>query len=763
MKFKSITSRIVVSVIPIIAVSTLLFALITYIVTYRQTEALINEKITESVRLSRLSIQLELARNANITRSMALFAENANETMLASDRFTTYVRQSIESNENTVGGGIWFEPYKPFPDSYFFSAYAYQSGQETLVTRDYSDEVDYRTEIWYLDGKRSEGEIIWSDIYFDPIAQVAMITSTQPFFDEAGNMLGVTTADMALTQIEAIAGRISIGNTGAAFIVGRNGEFITFLDDSRGIANRIQEDDDPDLRALGQEIMAEDSGVAHLSWGGTAKIAYYDTLDEANWKLVVLTDETEAQYSTLNVLYIMIVPILGMALAVFSILRIARRLRDIVGKVNTFADRAASGELSQRIEILEYDEFGVMEDRLNRMILSMGDMSRRTEEMLRMAEAASQAKSEFLSRMSHEMRTPMNAILGMTQIAIQSDDLTKIHECLDKTEHASKHLLSLINDVLDLSAIEAGSLALHLEEFDLRATLDSICTMAEISAQEKDLIFNADIDPDLPGHVIGDALRFSQIAMNLLGNAVKFTPSGGQVSLAIQKGDETEDALCLVTSVSDTGIGISEENIGRLFQSFEQIDGGSARKFGGSGLGLSISRKLASLMGGTITIASIPGHGATFTFTAWVQKRPALLHADSPAAADETPPDLTGKTLLLAEDLEINREIVAVLLEATHADIVAAENGREAVDAFAKSPERFDLILMDIQMPLMDGLEATRMIRALDAGQTVPIIALTANAFASDIEKALNAGMNDHLAKPIEVRILYQKILTYLH
>jgi signal transduction histidine kinase/CheY-like chemotaxis protein len=378
------------------------------------------------------------------------------------------------------------------------------------------------------------------------------------------------------------------------------------------------------------------------------------------------------------------------------------------------------------------------------------------EVQTRAAENASRTKGEFLANMSHEIRTPINAVTGMTAIARSSHDLHRIYDCLDKIGVASRQLLGLINDILDMSKIEARKFELAHEPFALEAMARNAGSIIGVRTAEKKQRFTVEVAPDIPEVVIGDEMRLSQILINLLSNAVKFTPEGGEITLSLRRVGSREGKEEIEASVKDSGIGISPEQMARLFNAFVQADSGTAKRFGGTGLGLAISRSLAELMGGGITVESEIGKGSRFTVRALLEKGGReMLEAK---AAGKTPAefDFRGRRLLLAEDVAINREIVLALLEDTGALIDCAENGEEAVAMFRGDPEKYDLIYMDLQMPVMDGYEATRRIRALDTprAKTAPIIAMTANAFAEDVEKCKRAGMDAHIAKPIEVEAL---------
>ena len=381
------------------------------------------------------------------------------------------------------------------------------------------------------------------------------------------------------------------------------------------------------------------------------------------------------------------------------------------------------------------------------------------------AQAAAKAKSDFLSRMSHEMRTPMNAIIGMTKIAEDTEDTTRLKYCLSTIATSSKLLLGIINDVLDMAKIEAGKLDLENAPVNIGKMLETIDHIVRENMKKKKLEFNVVLQKDLHMDYTGDELRLSQVITNLLSNATKFTPEDGKITLKAEEVEQHEDFSTLHFSVSDTGIGMTKEQLSRLFTSFEQADGSITRRFGGTGLGLSISKNIVEKMGGVIWVEAEYGKGSTFNFNVKLERITPSAGSNQNLITDipKETPDLSGINILLVEDVEINREIFMALLEATRVNIDTAENGLIAVTKFRENPIKYDAIIMDIQMPTMDGYEATRIIRSLDLpkASSIPIIAMTANAFKEDIEHCLKIGMNDHLSKPIDEVAVIRKIMQY--
>jgi len=380
------------------------------------------------------------------------------------------------------------------------------------------------------------------------------------------------------------------------------------------------------------------------------------------------------------------------------------------------------------------------------------------------AETANKAKSAFLANMSHELRTPINAIMGMTALALRLANDVKQRDQLIKVQQASSHLLEVINDILYISRIEAERLTLERTTFKLSTIFDSFNSMISLRAREKGLGFEIDLPCELSHQMlVGDPLRLSQVLLNLTANAIKFTQQG-LISVRVRKVQELPHEITLRFDVNDTGIGIASEAQRRLFTAFEQADNSMTRKFGGTGLGLAISKRLANLMGGDIGVNSSPEIGSTFWFTAVLQKSadvvPLALDIKGESAETRLKKEFAGFRVLLAEDEPINQEVSCGLLEDAGLQVDLAENGAIAV-ALAQE-NIYDLIIMDIQMPKMNGIDATRAIRALPNYAATPILAMTANAFDEDRQVCIDAGMNEHIGKPVVPEKLFETLLKWL-
>jgi signal transduction histidine kinase/ActR/RegA family two-component response regulator len=393
--------------------------------------------------------------------------------------------------------------------------------------------------------------------------------------------------------------------------------------------------------------------------------------------------------------------------------------------------------------------FGTFQD-----VTDSEEASKKLQEAKYKAEQATKSKSDFLANMSHEIRTPMNGVLGTLQLLERSNVDAESKLLISKANYSATSLLTIINDILDYSKIEANQLILEQQPFSMREVMEYVHSELSSQATEKHIYLKANLSKDFIDGWKGDVVRVRQILLNLCANAVKFTKFGG-VSIELAN-DNSYSPSALSLSVKDTGIGMSEEAQARIFERFTQADSSTTRKFGGTGLGMSITVSLVQMMGGKLDVDSIPNQGTTITVTLPLERENIENKGSSPQI--DCAPNLTGKTILIAEDNDINTLVIESMLKPTHADLHFAKNGLEAVAQFSNQAP--DLVLMDIQMPEMDGLQAFAEIRKLN--RDVPIVALTANVMSTDIEQYSRVGFTDHLAKPVDMAVLYELLRNAL-
>ena len=455
----------------------------------------------------------------------------------------------------------------------------------------------------------------------------------------------------------------------------------------------------------------------------------------------------------------------GVGVALFLARGMAHRVIAPVQRLSEAMHAVAEGGSFEPVEVKAADQlFRGLSASFNHLLSKLGEREDELKSAMRDLESARDAanaanvlKTQFLANMSHEIRTPLNGVLAMAEVmamgelgAVQRDRLAIIRQ-------SGSLLLAVLNDVLDLSKIEAGKLSLVTEDFDLQPTFAPTAETFSILAQGKGLEFGLTVTPEASGWWRGDADRLRQIVGNLLSNAVKFTPQGAV--RAVVDINPASGGLRMV--VSDTGVGIAPEKLPALFEKFTQADNSATRRFGGTGLGLAICRELTQMMGGSIDVESREGHGSTFTVELPLERGQAL----RPAAGEPVNPQTDGNLrLLAAEDNPTNQQVLAAVMESLAIDIDIVGDGRQAVDAWRVGG--YDLILMDIQMPVMDGIDAAREIRDLEAAEgrrRIPIVALTANALTYQVDEYLAAGMDDHVAKPIEIAKLYEAISAALN
>jgi signal transduction histidine kinase/DNA-binding response OmpR family regulator len=728
-----------------------------------------------------------------------------------------------------------FSPNGPFgyieksPEgSFFFNGLGWQPPDDWQPT----------DRLWYKTALEAGDDIAETIPYTDTITGEIVFSYARCIFDDEGSRLGVVAIDIRTGYIGERVANTALTKGGFGVLVSQDLTVIGHMNPDF-IGLKMYDPVIP-LSFLTDELLrtGKISGAEWVNWRGETVVGFFRMLPNG-WRLGLLAPKNIYYLAVYEMAFIS--SILGVALAAVLIIVLIR-----VDKAKNKSD---------------------MESRY---------------------------KSAFLANMSHEIRTPMNAITGMVTIGKSASDMERKDYCFDKIHDASSHLLGVINDILDMSKIEANKFELAPAEFGLEKTLRQVVNVINFRIDEKHQKFSVHIDRSIPHTLIGDEQRLAQVITNLLGNAVKFTPENGSISLAVRLVDKVNDHCTLQFSVRDTGIGISPEQQKKLFRSFEQAESSTTRKYGGTGLGLAISKSIVELMGGSIWVESEIGKGSAFNFTIQAMrgaedKRKRLLDVNFNnvriLAVDDDPDILSyfmevtqgfglscdtalsgkeafelidqkggyhiyfidwkmpeidgvqlaqeikehtpensivimvsaaewsaiaeeakaagvdkfiskplfpstvaevineclgvdkrqmeksqsadiagifaGRHILLAEDVEINREIVQTLLEPTQLEIDCAENGVEAVRMFTEDPHKYDMIFMDIQMPKMDGYQTTQRIRAMDdpAAKTIPIVAMTANVFREDIEKCLKAGMDSHVGKPLD----FEEVMNHLH
>ena len=470
------------------------------------------------------------------------------------------------------------------------------------------------------------------------------------------------------------------------------------------------------------------------------QIEYYyclTTLSSSDMTLMLLIPAEYVAASTMNimnstirvVIIIMMLMVVLIVLALISIIKVQRS--------------------SQLVKIEQKNN-----EELNKLRLV-------AEEAMIAAESAIKAKSTFLSNMSHDIRTPMNAIIGFTNIGLKQNPTPELKNCLEKISNSSEHLLTLINDVLDISRIESGKIKYTPLPIDIREVTDTVLNIMHGFLSNRNINFRTRRTRIETPYVLADAVRIREVLVNILGNAVKFTDDGGSIIFEMNYHPWEDDKHIVVCyRISDTGVGMSEEFVEHIFDEFSQEENSARTQYKGTGLGMAITKRYVDLMGGTISVESKKNEGSTFTI-----EIPFELTDESEVRKQGIPAsraDLTGVKILMAEDNELNAEIAMVQLEEAGIQVTRASDGKEVVKIFAENPPgTFDIILMDVMMPEMNGYEATKAIRSMNKGHddsNIPIIAMTANAFAEDVQASLDAGMNGHIAKPINIDELIKAI-----
>ncbi len=483
--------------------------------------------------------------------------------------------------------------------------------------------------------------------------------------------------------------------------------------------------------------------------------------------LHIIADTQDLEKRTINLGYSLLAVIFATLFIIFILTYFFQRIfsNPIYALLNIMKKVPENRDYSLSKEMQRNDEYGSLFKGFNIMMQELKAIEKELIIAKDKADQANQTKSNFLANMSHEIRTPMSAILGLSEIALNTDLEPKLHDFLFKINHSASDLLGIINDILDFSKIEAGMLDIESNDFHLSSdVIDSVFSLSKERALEKNITLHCKISPNVPQFLVGDSLRLKQVLINLISNAIKFTEQG-DVTVTIKNGKSTDKKTQLTFNIQDSGIGITPEQIKKLFKPFTQADTSTTRQFGGTGLGLAICKQLTELMGGDIYVESDHGIGSTFIFTVilGLQDEQSLIIVKTKEKVVEQSKKtniLENSHVLLAEDNKINQLVATEFLKSAKIKVDIAHNGKEAVTKALDPENHYDAILMDVQMPEMDGIEATGIIR--QHLKNIPIIAMTAYAMDEEKQKFIDAGMNTHVPKPIDSKLLYQTLEDWI-
>ena len=522
-----------------------------------------------------------------------------------------------------------------------------------------------------------------------------------------------------------------------------------------------------DIKELGIDINMLRSATKVTPVTLENKDAFALLRDKGNYSLIAIAYEKDVYFTVYVYIVIIIVSILLMIvfMQLFMLQVVNEHIISGISYIINCLNSITKDNLDTKVELNTCDEFSILSESINSMVSRLKNLLLTEKKLVNEKELLAAAKGDFLAMMSHEIRTPLNVIIGMAQMGMRTDfDENRVKDAFTNINMASTHLLSLLNDILDMSKIDAGKLELSLSSFSLKDNINHIQILISPKIKEQELVFTTNIPNIENDIIIGDKLRLNQVLLNLLSNAVKFTGKGKHIRLSVSCLSSDDEYITIRFTVSDEGIGMSEEKLEKIFNPFEQADTSISRNFGGTGLGLSISNSIVELMGSTINVESHEGKGSKFWFDVTFKRGECCKEDNSNKIVIDNN-SLKDYRLLLVDDVLLNRKVICSFLEKTGIKIDEAENGSEAVKMYLESSDGYyDFILMDIHMPNMNGYEATEAIRKsskMDA-LSIPIIAVTADAFKETEEQVLSSGMNGFISKPVNFAKLNHAILNVI-
>lgn len=588
---------------------------------------------------------------------------------------------------------------------------------------------------------------------------------------------GIIEGSISYKMLNEIIGELRFGRNGKGYIINKDYYFIAHEDPDNVLKEKLI-DEPLNFPWLYEMINNSKSGFIRTEFEGIKRMIAYRAMKRQQWGILIFIPDAEytnAMYRTGRT--ILVTMIFTFLIGVFLALVLAKNITKPIFALVESTRKLARGNLTEKVEIKTNDEISILGDSFNKMAASIKQSRKKNEEHVKKlaqtnakletainkistyaknVNKANRAKSDFLRNMSHEIRTPLNSILGFSQLISNSKKLMENHKYADFIISESHKLLHVLNQLLDLSKIEAGKMELDVNAFSIRSLVDSISSIFEIQAKEKHLDFTVNVDKKIPDYLFGDDMRLRQVLVNIVSNALKFT-TAGRISIDVLLEKKEKGRVVVKFIINDTGIGIPKNKIKIIFSSFEQVDKSITRKYRGSGLGTTISKKFVELMGGKIGVKSDFGKGSSFYFI--IPFKIGSISRDKKSdkqLAWNKDVQINNLKILIAEDYPLTQKVIRKALEKEGGIVMIANNGLEVIELARK--EKFDIILMDIQMPKMDGYTAARKIRKMNNNKNIPIIGLTGNAFDRDLKNCYKSGMNGVIIKPVDINELLHTI-----